>query len=291
MSAYSIPLPLLSYWTLTEDLVDHRKPEAFPAPSILQLMREQGRTYFYDSFTALSLPPNGPDHNRQRMALEAARHHDYALYLVFISLPDTLGHRHGAHSQQLRRGLGQMDHDLRNFVSKFEAIRPGSRYIFLGDHGMVNVERHLDVEGEIKRIARQGRLRLGRDFVYFLDSTLMRLWTLTDKAQTVFPRKLQTNTLLSHNGLFLDESLAKAHHIPWNDRLYGDVVWWASPGTLIFPDFFHRTERYKAMHGYDPALPESQGMCIVWGPGIAQQKIDTMPLAGAFHLLREVVEV
>ena len=184
-----------------------------------------------------------------------------------------------------------MDRDLQEFVSEFKAIRPKSRYIFLGDHGMVNVERYLDVEKIIKEIAQQGRLKLERDFVYFLDSTLMRLWTFSDKARTVFSERLQSNTLLLQSGLFLNQDLAQVYHIPWNDRRYGDIVWWANPRVLVFPDFFHRTERSKAMHGYDPALPESQGMCISYGPGIAQQKIDTMPLTGIFQLLREAVEV
>ena len=291
MNPYHIPLTLLPYWSLTEDQIDHRKPGAFPVPSIFQLMTEQGKTYFYDSFTALNLPANGPDHNRQRLAIEAARQHNYALYLVFVSLPDVLGHRYGPHSRQLRQGLTEMDRDLQKFILTFETIHPESHYIFLGDHGMVGVKCYLDVEKVINKIARQKRLKLGHDFVYFLDSTLMRLWTFSDKVQTIFSEQLQNNTLLSQNGQFINKELAKAYHIPWNDRRYGDIIWWAHPGTLIFPDFFHQVEKKKGMHGYDPTLPESQGMCIACGPGIAQQKVDMMHLTDVFHLLREIVEI
>ena len=89
----------------------------------------------------------------------------------------------------------------------------------------------------------------------------------------------------------MDDATAKRNHVPWPDRRYGDYLWVADPGILVFPDFFHRLVPCIGMHGYDPKLPESRGMCIFWGEGIPSSKHPVMPLAGVFDLIKRNLEL
>jgi len=284
MSIYNIPFSFLPYFSLTEDKIDHCQKGAFSIPSILERIEENNKFYYYNSFTALNMPPNGPDSNRLRLALDAADE-GYDLYLVFISMPDALGHGYGPLSNELLGGMRRMDEMLENFYQSFEVKRPGSTYIFLGDHGMVPVQEYLDVEIVLKSSSKRMGLALHKDYIYFLDSTLCRVWFLSDKARSKFAPVLKDNSKLNDKGVFVDEKLASVEKIPWGDRRYGDLIWWAKPGILIHPDFFHRVEKLKGMHGYDPNIVESQGTCIVFGKHKQAEKREKMHLTDTYHII------
>lgn len=292
MPAYFVPYSWLPLFALTEDRQDHRQPDAFPAPSILALLDEAGRTYCYETFTALGFhSPFRSDQERLEAVVRDAARAPKDLYLVYIATPDAFGHRYGPDSQEFRAILRRLDSDLEHFTRGLEQAAPGNRYLFLGDHGMLTVTRHLDAEKEITRLLQAARLRRGSDVVYFLDSTMVRLWALSGKAHSRLPEALSTSEVFGGNGAWMEAATAAHHHVPWPDRRYGDHLWVANPGVLVFPDFFHRLHPCKGMHGYDPRLPQSQGVCIRWGQGIAPEKHPVMPLTGVFDLLKRSLEL
>ncbi len=293
MSTYCIPFNLLPYFNLTEDRIDHRCEDAFPTPSILQLLENRGQSYFYDSFTALNLPPNGSDNDRMHLALQVAGKTDYALYFIYISLPDAYGHKYGPKSSELKTALRDMDTRLEKFTGDFKKKVGDCTFIFLGDHGMVPVTKLFDAKQVISAMSKRLGLQIKKDFIYFLDSTLVRLWFFSDKAKQLFPAALKQSDLFNEHGKFIDERIAQEYHIPWSDRRYGDITWWADSGVLVYPDFFHNDGvPYKGMHGYDPYLPESQGMCICWGAGKPQTVIkSSVPLTSVYQILRISLKV
>jgi len=288
MRTYEIPLSLLPYWNLTEDKIDHRLKEAFPSNTILSLLENAGKNYFYASFTSFNLP-NGTDNDRMRMALHAAGDLQYELYLIYISSPDIWGHEYGPDSLELKRALYKMDRDLEAFSKEFIRKRPESKFVFLGDHGMVPISLCIDVESELLPLAKRLNIKIKKDFIYFLDSTLMRVWFLSEKARAIFEKPLKESVLLIENGLFIDESLAKRFHIPWNDKRYGDLIWLANAGGLVFPNFFLRKNPYKGCHGYDPYVSDSQGTCIIHGSSISKRKCGSIQLTHMFQILSELL--
>ena len=291
MSPYEIPVSLLSYWSLTEDQTDHREEDAFPAPSILSLLNQKGGTFYYDSFTALNLPANGTDKDRLQMVLTEVKDRAHDLVLIYISAPDHFGHKYGPQSEELNQALRQMDQDLKDFTEKFQQFIPESNFVFLGDHGMTPVTHSFDAGEHLLPLAKSLGLKLKRDFIYFLDSTLMRVWFLSDKARKVFPEEIKASTSFQNLGTFFNKALARKHHIPWPAPKYGDLIWWTNPGVIIFPDFFHKIAQNKGMHGYDPNLPESQWVCIVYGKNIQSRTIDSIPLTKTFTILKRLVSV
>lgn len=264
MRCYEIPLSLLKYFNLTEDEKDHRDKDAFEDESIFDLLEQKGEQCFYDSFSALGFKEAGDDNNRLQIALNNANK-DYKLYLIYNSKPDSLGHKYGVGSTELKKGLKTLDKDLSDFTEKFLDKEPNTKFIFLGDHGMTNVLKKFNVQEEIIRLAEIHGLKLHRDYIYFLDSTIARIWLMTHKSKTVFRDCLiRAERFLSH-GTFVDEALASIHNIPFNDDRYGDLIWLANEGVLIKPDFFHRKHATPVgMHGYNPTHSDSRGFSLIF---------------------------
>lgn len=287
MSTYSIPYLWLPYFALTEDRIDHRSPTAFPTPSILTLLERAGRTYYYDTFTALNFRSSyQSDSERLNAVICDVAESPKDLYLVYIAAPDAYGHRYGPSSPAFQEILHRLDGELERFVLELERTAPGNRYLFLGDHGMLKVTTKVNAEKEISRLLHLANLSKGQDVIYFLDSTMVRLWAISNRARCLLPDILILSELFNENGRWMTNEMAKHNHVPWPDRRYGDYLWTANPSVLVFPDFFHRLAPCAGMHGYDPKLPESQGMCIHWGDGIPSSQHSTMLLTEVFSLLK-----
>lgn len=292
MSCYMIPFAWLPYFALTEDRIDHRKPDAFPGPSIFTLLDRVGFSYFYDTFTALNFrSPYSSDRERMDAVVRDAKKAPKDLYLVYIGTPDIFGHLYGPDSRELRQALRHLDRELEDFVQNSEHVSSGNRYLFLGDHGMLTVTKNIDTGHEIARLLISSGLREGRDVLFFLDSTMVRLWGLTSKAQRLLPDIFNASKLFSENGTWMNRAIALRHHVPWPDSRYGDLLWVANPGVLVFPDFFHCSSPYKGMHGYDPEHLQSRGTCIHWGVGLSPIEDPIIPLASVFNLLKKSLEL
>jgi len=292
MNSYSIPFTLLPYFNLTEDRIDHREKELFSKPSILEHLENRDLEYYYDSFTGLNLPSSGTDNDRMAMALAAAGRKGYTLYLIYISLPDSYGHKYGPSSPELKNAIHDMDGQIESFVEIFKKCVGECTFIFLGDHGMVPITKLFDAKSVIFNISKKLGLKIRKDFIYFLDSTLVRMWFFSDRAKQLFPDALRESEDFNQFGNFINEHIAQKYHIPWGDRRYGDILWWANSGILIYPDFFHNHNvPYKGMHGYKPELLESQGMCIVYGNNTNKKEIDGIPLTRIFDVLKETLKI
>ena len=144
ISPQNIPLSLLHYWSLTEDLVDHRKDNAFSAVSLFDLLKKNNKSFFYDSFTALNIPNNGNDQDRIDMVLKDKKNNNKDLYFLYLGEIDFYGHEFGPKSKQVTSALKNLDQELKNFVCAIIKMDPNCNFLFLGDHGMAEVEKYLD---------------------------------------------------------------------------------------------------------------------------------------------------
>jgi predicted AlkP superfamily pyrophosphatase or phosphodiesterase len=292
MPSYFIPYSWLPYFALTEDHIDHRNHAAFQTPSILTLLDKAGRTYCYDTFTALNFQSlYQSDNERLNAVICDIKKSPKDLYLVYIAAADVYAHYYGPDSPEFRKVIRDLDKNIELFVQNLERTVCGNRYLFLGDHGMMTVIKRIDAEQEISRLLRTVHLCKGQDVLYFLDSTMVRLWAIGDKKRSLLSDALTTSEIFNENGAWMDDAMARRNHVPWPDRRYGDYLWIANPGTLVFPDFFHRNTPCRGMHGYDPYLPESRGMCINWGRGIPSSKHSFMPLTRTFDILKKNLEL
>jgi predicted AlkP superfamily pyrophosphatase or phosphodiesterase len=263
MSSYSIPLNILKFFNLTEDKYDFRTENGFDGQNnIFKDCKQNGLNIFYDSFTALNFTK--PSNDKLRLQeLEDNISKDYQLYLVYQSVMDSLGHNYGPDSDEVKEGLQSLDKRLNKLYNDLISKNRDMKFIFLGDHGMTSVHTQIDIEHEINIISNENNLKLGKDYIYFLDSTIFRIWYLNDATKVLFDHKLKSNKYLLENGKFVDKDIAKKQEIPFPDRRYGDTLWMSNLGVLVFPDFFHKVKPYKGMHGYEVDDLSSKGTCMV----------------------------
>lgn len=263
MSGYSIPLNFLKYFGLTEDGNDFRDEKAFNGKdNIFKDCKNWELDIFYDSFTALNFTKSNTDEERLQM-VEDNIDSKFDLYLTYVGVMDSCAHKFGPDSIERKLELKKLDQKLSNFYKNIISKNKDSKFIFLGDHGMATVNSHIDIGKELEREASFCNLEKGKDYIYFLDSTIFRVWYFNNNALELLGKKLKNNHLLNDKGVFVDEAVAIKEKIPFPDKRYGDTLWMANVGVLIFPDFFHTTNPYKGMHGYDINDLSSKGTCIV----------------------------
>jgi predicted AlkP superfamily pyrophosphatase or phosphodiesterase len=292
LKTYNIPLNYLPFYSLTEDLHDHRAKNAFLRPSILDMMTDAKMKYFYSSFSALNLTSTGTDKDRLNLVLKNFSD-DVSLYLVYLSLPDSLGHKFGPESKIFRDELRTFDKLVGSFVTEVKLRSRSPQFIFLGDHGMSTIKDTFDAEDEVRRICMQMRLQIHKDVHLFLDSTLVRIWARTKRIKRMVYDKILSDNIFSENGRLITREIAEEHNIPWGDRRYGDIMWWVNEGILIHPDYFHSrgSEKYKGMHGYDPNSNDSKGTCIIYGESISHSIHEEIELSSVFDLLKRLLKI
>jgi len=284
MKTYKIPHSFLKYFNLTEDefeSIDDIKGRK----SLFKIIEESKMKTYSGAFTSLGGVSNGDDSNRIKLAIEASKSHEFIP--VYINCVDSFGHEFGPNSKKLKNKLFELDKMLESAVEEILENSPDTNFYFLGDHGMTEVQKHVDIKHKFLEISKKNNLKIDKDFIYFLDSTLMRIWFFNDQARKSFEKEFNTDPFFKYNGVFIDETLTKKFNLPLNDRRYGDIAWWANEGVLIFPDFFHNKKIVKGMHGYQPITQSTYGTCIVWDKKKPQKKIKELELSEIYNFLKE----
>ena len=282
---YSIPARILPFFSLTEDKHDFRDPEAFDgANNLFKDCRRNGLEIFYDSFTALNFSAGSDDEQRMELVIRNIKQ-DYNLYLLYLGVMDSIAHKFGPDSSERREALKKLDRRLMNLFDELSQGSEGVKFIILGDHGMAEVKTKVDAGAIIGRVAKQYKMKLGVDFVYFLDSTMLRVWYLNDRARALFDSRLRSDVDLQVHGTFVDAELAESQEIPFPDERYGHTLWMANLGVLVFPDFFHTSSPYKGMHGYDIDDPSSKGTCMASAGG--HNYVEDIKLTDVYRLLKD----
>lgn len=269
LPVYHIPFELLPLMALTEDAHNHIEPDAFVVPSLFDTMRQAGRTLFYESFTALGWD-NGDDQDRftrLRQALGQPRD----LYLLYVGASDAQIHVHGTESAVRRQVCQHLDTQLCQLYNQFQQIYPTGCMMVVGDHGMTDVHTSINVWKYVQEMAQQNGLQQGRDYILFLDSTLVRVWFLRPHSRKPFAALFAQGVFQQH-GQLLTAELQELYQMPKTAE-YGNLLWACHPGTLIFPDYFHRIHPMKAMHGYVPEQDSTKGMVIFTSPASASPHV------------------
>jgi predicted AlkP superfamily pyrophosphatase or phosphodiesterase len=290
MPPHRIPVAALERFRLTEDARDHFEPRGFAVDSLADRLREAGRTWSWH-FTAVGVP-NGDDDDRLD-ALEAALSARRDFYLAYVETIDAEGHRLGPDSPEMDETLGRFDDWFMDRVERWMAAIPGLQLAIVGDHGMTSVDRHLNVLDHARSAARRLGLKFGpnRDVECFLDSTMARFWFAHRSMIAPFRDALEAGEM-AECGFVVDRALRLEHEIPATGRLYGDLLWWADPGVLIWPDYFHRaTDRVLGMHGYDPEHIDSRGFAIIHAPSVAPGRRENRELRDLAPTLAALLQI
>lgn len=161
---------------------------------------------------------------------------------------DALMHAEGNDAPHVGKLLEWYDDKIRALLdAATENYNDVSWYVFT-DHGMHNVTETYNLTEDLKALD----LEWNRDYVAFYDSTMVRIWLLTDIARESIVRMLSNHP----KGRILSETELKTFGIYFEDGQYGDLVFLMNSGIQIVPSFMG-VKPVKGMHGYHPTDPDS----------------------------------
>jgi predicted AlkP superfamily pyrophosphatase or phosphodiesterase len=268
-SAY-IPIPLLPQIGVSEDNRPIYLPGAYAQQSIFDVFTQAQLPYKYLMFPVV----NCEDSAVLEMFLKS-RDSKTKLLLGQFSDSDSVVHQCGPKSSKRREIAGEIDRRLREIAAAYD---DDTTWIIIGDHGMTDVLEEFDVPASLISLEKKLGVSMGHDYWLFLDSTMARFRWTTDRGRD-FLAELHGLSVLCDKGRFVDERISAEYAIPIRDRRYGDLIWWANNGVLLFPDYFHdRYTHNKGMHGYDSNHPDMKGFLLAFGPDISAKSLQEVNL-------------
>jgi len=175
-------------------------------------------------------------------------------YLKFNHL-DHLGHKFGPMPFVFKENLMKVDLYVEHIVALLLQKNPNLSVLILTDHGMSKVHKSIDLMEDLCNL----RSKMYKDYVAFLDSTMIRFWFLKKEAKQEICKYLQ-QIGCGHILTIAEKRLLK---IPL-DLSYGEIIFVLDEGYVVHPCYFHSKSMVSGMHGYAyPKTPEAIPILII----------------------------
>jgi len=174
---------------------------------------------------------------------DAARNGSESFLFLYTADLDSTMHIHGPRSEATTAWLRRCDERIRRVIEAARASGRNVRLRVFGDHGMAPIRGEIDIMSKVQKLP----LRMPRDYVMFLDSSMARFWFHTEDAR----RRITDLLGPLKGGRFVSDEEMAALGVDFPDHAYGDAVFLCDPGVLILPSFMGH-EPLRGMHGYHP---------------------------------------
>ena len=207
---------------------------------------------------------------------EAAVRPEHALVYLHFGALDWLGHEHGPGSRQVLSALRGIDHAVERVLATLDEMHGSAAALIFGDHGMVAVERTVDVQAAF---AQTGPLRARRLCI------LPKIPPASDSGRHT---TRQSQCCVGHSTV--SKGSARFKKVNAKNLVspmpilhpMGRIMYAADRGVLICPNFF-QTEAIQGLHGYLPDVTDNWSRYIAhsvaWLPGHATLAMqDLFPL-------------
>lgn len=258
LSTARIPFHLLRYFGFPMQCrMD--EPNFVRSDSVFDLLRKAGRKWLYHG-----TPDYKVDLDSIIMRAEKDLFPPLEFAFFHIGDLDRVGHKYGPESVEIRTALKRVDKGIEHIVKvakeRFEEVH----LVIMGDHGMMEVRKHLDIWSELKKLP----VKLEKDYLVFLDSTMARFWFFSDRAKSLIVDLLDN----IEGGHIIRQEEKDKYHLNYSHNKFGDIIFLVDPGELIFPNFYQNKKPVKGMHGYAPETPEQQSALVIHSPKVKEPK-------------------
>ncbi len=164
------------------------------------------------------------------------KQNNYLLSLVDL---DNIAHIYGIKSKEFSNHINNLDKRLKKLFDKFTSLNNENEIYLFSDHGMVDVSNvvNFNIEDKFGEMSED-------KYLYFIDSTYMRVWVKDKKLMNDFEEYLSTREF---GELLTDE---QREEFGLTNKNFGDFIFRGNEGVMFVPNFYGGRAN-KAMHGYD----------------------------------------
>ncbi len=251
-------------------------PGAFGViPSIFDVFRDNKVP-----FTYITNPRPTPFHSlnalygTDKLVRTVAGLPDYNVVWIYMDYLDAYAHRHAV-GPDMKDAVREVDRTLEQIVTGLQKKMNDSSVIIFSDHGMAQTKEFINFN-ELT-----SHEDYGKEFLCFLDSTMVRIWYLNPKVQPEIRAYMNSKPY----GHFLSQTEKLDLGIAFKNRFYGDDIYLIGSDYSIFPNYMSFIKPL-AMHAYHPDIASQAGIFLMAGKdipldrisGLVRQK-DIMPTA------------
>jgi len=249
LSTARIPFHLINQFGLPMKFnLDH--PDFCSYPTIFDLLRNNNQKYLFHAAPKFRVTMAAALKRANKSLFPPNK---FAFF--HIGNLDGTGHKFGPDSKEIKKELLKVDQGLETLFRLSEKRFDKVNFVIMGDHGMVRVENHLDIENLLQYLP----LKSGKDYLCFLDSTMARFWFFNNLAK----EKITNALSFIKEGRVLNKKQIDRYHLNYTHNRFGDLIFLVDPGTLIFPNYFQNRAPVKGMHGYGPESIGQQAIFII----------------------------
>jgi hypothetical protein len=273
-----LPLEISHLFSRHEIRYDEFPPIDLPVPTLADFFRERGLRHEFRYI-------KGGLHAEEQLGYLRERIDEVDVFFFYDPALDSGGHVAGASAEALSGPIDEIERFLEQAWGLVQAHSGEAEMMLFSDHGMTDVEATFDL------FARLESFRLGHDYVVFMDSTFARFW---------FPSAEKREAVLAAldgvPGQLLSEEDLRRYGIDFADRsIYGEEVLVADEGIVFHPNYFVpgvlKQRRYpeRAMHGYLPEAPSTDGVFFYRGSRLSEELPDPFPVTDIYGAVAEVL--
>lgn len=212
--------------------------------------------------------------NWSAMEKAAADPGNGVLFMYAASL-DAWLHDHTRQHASLEGELRQIRAQIERVIAAGRAHHDEVLFSVFSDHGMCTVTRHLNVFPVLEATG----LRMHEDYQCVIDATMVRVWCDDPAKRARIRDALSTCRQLR----LLDADWLAREHCAFPDDRFGQDIWLADPEVLLVPGHLG-TQPLAAMHGYDPAHPDTDAVLLTNDP-----HADADDIVGVNALIRRAI--
>lgn len=174
--------------------------------------------------------------------------------IIFYCNPilDIVGHKYGPNSKSYNKILKKIINWIENLISE-----SNYKIVLFSDHGMTTVNKKIYPLKILKKLG----LKLYRDILVWLDSTMVRIWFNSKRSIEMKSIIIETFNNQKGGHLLTDQE-KNQFGLNFRNRFYGDLIFIANPHYEIFPNFFNIIpfKFSKGLHGFIPTHKSSYGV-------------------------------
>jgi len=257
-SSANVPFHLLKYLDFPMK-ASLEQPEFSSCRSVFDYLRKLKKKWMFHG-----IPNYRVDIDSVIRRVSYELHPPISFAFLHIGDLDRVGHKFGPSSSELKNTLKKVDNGIKKIINIAKSRFDSVDLVIIGDHGMIEVNKYIDIWSRLKQLS----LQLEQDYLVFLDSTMARFW--------FFNKISKIKIIESLNGLAGGHILSKEekikYHLNYPHNRFGDIMFLADPGVLIFPNFYQWHKPLKGMHGYAPEVRGQQSAFIILSSKIKKTK-------------------